>query len=106
MEHEIARLRAREERRRRDRHEIISDILEYAKTGKLKTRIMQKIRLSYPQLELYLNAMLARGFLRKVGSDYVTTEKGLHVVEACKMCFELSRLEERLRKKNRKMKES
>lgn len=104
MEHEIARLRARKERRRRDRHEIISDILEYAKTGKIKTRIMQKIRLSYPQLELYLNAMLARGFLKKVGSDYVTTRKGLHVVEACKMCFELSRLEEQLEDKKAQIK--
>ena len=101
MEREIARLRAREERRRRDRHEIISDMLEYAKTGKMKTHIMQRINLSYKQLELYLNAMLARGFLKKVGSNYVTTEKGLHVVEACEMCFELCRLEEQLEEKDK-----
>jgi len=76
-------------------------MLEYAKTGKIKTHIMQRINLSYKQLELYLNAMLARGFLKKVGSNYVTTEKGLHVIEACKMCFELSRLEEQLEEKDK-----
>jgi len=77
-------------RRRRVRHDIIFGILESAKNGELKTHIMNKVNLSYNQLEYYLPFLLSKNFVRKEGRFYRTTEKGLAVIEACKLCLQLA----------------
>jgi len=76
--------------KRRVRHDIIIEILESARHGELKTRIMNKVNLSFKQLEYYLNQLLSKNFIRKEGKFYKTTEKGLDVIEACKICLKLT----------------
>jgi predicted transcriptional regulator len=74
-----------EDGRRRDRHEIIVEILKTAINGKVKTHIMYKARLSYAQLNEYLPRLVEKGFLenhtiRKERHDkklFRTTPKGI-----------------------------
>jgi len=75
--------------RRRDRHEIIAEILKTAINGKVKTHIMYKARLSYAQLNEYLPKLVDKGLLeaKKVKPRkqekvvYVTTKKGIALYE-------------------------
>jgi len=76
-------------RRRRGRHDIIMDILKIAGSGTVKTNIMSKAKLSYTQLELYLKALEKADLVREESGIWLTTEKGLQVIEACKICNRL-----------------
>ena len=79
-----------EDGRRRDRHEIIVEILKTAINGKVKTHIMYKARLSYAQVSEYLPRLVEKGFLenhtiqKKKGYSkrvFRTTSKGLRLLE-------------------------
>ncbi len=78
-------------RRRRARHDIIMEILKNAKNGEKKTSLMYKSSLSFTQLEQYLNALKKTGFITEKGGFWKTTEKGLHVIEACEICLRLTK---------------
>jgi predicted transcriptional regulator len=75
--------------RRRDRHDIVVEILRTAAEGKIKTHIMYKAKLSYAQLNEYLPLLVEKGFLentniktRKVVKKvYKTTSKGMKFLE-------------------------
>jgi predicted transcriptional regulator len=71
--------------KRRDKLGIVSEILEIAKEGTLKTQIMYKANLSFTQLNGYLKFMLKTTFLKKFTARgktmYVTTEKGLDFLQ-------------------------
>ncbi|MFB0514831.1 MAG: winged helix-turn-helix domain-containing protein [Candidatus Bathyarchaeia archaeon] len=75
--------------KRRDRHDIIVEILKTARDGKIKTHIMYKAKLSYAQINEYLSLLVDKGFLelftvkqRKVRRKlYRTTEKGMKLLE-------------------------
>lgn len=62
----------------RSRTDIAAAILEIALDGAIKTRIMYKAFLSFPQLKEYLSILEARGLLEHVAVDreYRTTDKG------------------------------
>ena len=75
--------------RRRARHDIIMKILKTAKDGEKKTNIMFKARLSFSQLEQYLNSLEKGGFLSEESGIWCTTKKGLHAIEACEVCLRL-----------------
>lgn len=70
--------------KRRDRHDIVVEILRTAVEGKIKTHIMYKAKLSYAQLNEYLPLLIEKGFLentsirhkRVIKRVYKTTEKG------------------------------
>ena len=64
-------------------------ILEAAQHGELKSHIINKLNLSYKQAESYLGHLLSKNFIEKEDKLYRTTEKGLNVIEFCKMCLEL-----------------
>jgi len=76
--------------RRRDRHDIIVEILKTAIDGHVKTHIMYKARLSYAQLNKYLPRLVENGFLEnlkiKRRKDYKrvfkTTQKGIKLLES------------------------
>jgi len=76
--------------RRRDRHDIIVEILKTAIDGKVKTHIMYKARLSYAQLNEYLPRLVENGFLEnlkiKIRKDYKkvfkTTPKGIKFIQS------------------------
>ena len=78
--------------KRRDRHEIVAEILNIAIDGKIKTHIMYKAKLSYSQMNEYLPLLVAKGFLEnpeiaKIGQRtkiYKTTPKGLEFMESLK----------------------
>lgn len=78
-----------DEARRRDRHDIIAEILKTAMEGKIKTHIMYKAKLSYAQINEYIPALVENGFLdnvtiklkRRYKKMFKTTSKGLRFLE-------------------------
>lgn len=62
----------------RSRTDIAAAILEIAVDGSIKTKIMYKAFLSFPQLKEYLSVLEEKGLLSYVATDreYRTTEKG------------------------------
>jgi len=66
---------------RRSYFEIIAEMLETAKDGAKKTRIMYRCNLSYRQTKRILNHLLETELLT-IGNSYHTTEKGLQLLEA------------------------
>ncbi len=74
--------------KRRDRHDIIVEILKTAIDGKIKTHIMYKAKLSYAQINEYLALLVSKGFIepftvkqRKIRRKlYRTTEKGMRLL--------------------------
>ena len=60
----------------RSSFDIIAEILETAKNGAKKTRIMYSCGLSYLFVQKYLDLLLDTGLL-SVGTSYHTTDKGM-----------------------------
>ena len=50
---------------RRDRHDIVAEILATARGGVIKTHIMYKAKLSYSQLEEFTALLVEKGLLEK-----------------------------------------
>lgn len=83
--------------RRRDRNEIVAEILNIAIAGKRKTHIMYKAKLSYYQVNRYLPFLVEKGFLEnmktaKMGqlpTVYKTTDKGQKFLERLKFINKL-----------------
>jgi len=75
--------------RRRDRHDIVAEILKTSMNGKIKTHIMYRARLSYSQINEYLPMLVDKGFLentkvsrgRQTTAVFRTTTKGLQFIE-------------------------
>ena len=75
--------------KRRDRHEIVAEILKTVIEGKIKTHIMGNASLSYTQIEEYLPLLIEKGFLenmsvkrkRQTRTMYRTTEKGMEFLD-------------------------
>ena len=66
-------------RHHRSRLKIVAEILDIAKNGACKTRIMYLGNLSFSALEKYLNMLSACGLLQQrndLDGSYVVTEKG------------------------------
>lgn len=65
---------------RRDRLGIMAEIMEVAKDGQLKTRIMYLVNLSFSQVNEYLTFLTEKGFLTVITDDgkkrYETSNKG------------------------------
>lgn len=74
---------------RRGRHDIVVEILKVARNGTKKTNIMYKARLSHSQLEKYLNALRQEGFITEESGIWKTTESGINVIKACRICLSL-----------------
>jgi predicted transcriptional regulator len=68
--------------------DIMADILDQAKHGVKKTRIMYTCNLSFRQLRVYLDFLLKKRFLALITSKeesvrfFKTTKKGLDFLEA------------------------
>ena len=62
----------------RSRTDIAAAILDIALEGSIKTKIMYKAFLSFPQLKEYLAVLEAKGLLDYIATDreYRTTDKG------------------------------
>ncbi|MCW4033957.1 MAG: winged helix-turn-helix domain-containing protein [Candidatus Bathyarchaeota archaeon] len=70
---------------RRDRLHIMAEIMEAAKEGQLKTKIMYTVNLSFSQVNEYLTFLTQRGFIDvrpvKGKKVYETTSKGKLYIE-------------------------
>lgn len=75
----------------RSRADIVADMLEVAKDGAIKTRIMYRVLLSFPQLKEYLELLTNSGLFeyREEEREYYTTERGRHFL---KMYAEVGRM--------------
>ncbi len=81
---------------RRGRIEIIASILQAAKEGAIKTRLMYRSNLDFRGIDKYLNFLVSKKFLEKKNSEktiYKTSQRGLEFLET------YGRLEESLYKK-------
>jgi len=75
--------------KRRDRHDIVAEILKTAREGRIKTHIMYKAKLSYSQINTYLKILVDKGFLenntvkrkRQIITIYRTTQKGIQFID-------------------------
>ena len=75
---------SRRKRHHRSRIEIVADILDIAKTGAGRTRIMYLGNLSFELLHKYLDMLSACGLLQQRNDPdrtYLLTEKGQHFLE-------------------------
>jgi len=70
----------------RSRTDIAAAILEVAVEGAIKTKIMYKAFLSFPQLKEYLSVLEEKGLLEYISTDheYRTTDKGKHFLKMYK----------------------
>lgn len=68
-------------KRYRRTSEIISDILNIAKNGARKTRIMYQANLSFTQLKKYLEFLINKGLLEQKEDIFKTTDKGKTFIE-------------------------
>jgi len=76
--------------KRRDRHDIVAEILRTSLHGRIKTHIMYRAKLSYSQINEYLPLLVEKGFLenrkiprgRQLVVVYRTTSKGLQFLES------------------------
>ncbi|WP_148681057.1 winged helix-turn-helix domain-containing protein [Candidatus Nitrososphaera gargensis] len=70
----------------RSRTDIAAAMLEIALDGAIKTKIMYKAYLSFPQLKEYLAVLEEKGLLEYVSTDneYRTTDKGKHFLKMYK----------------------
>jgi predicted transcriptional regulator len=74
---------------KRDRLEIIAQILHVAKKGIKKTHVMYQCNLSYSQTKDFINSLMETGLLR-IGNSYHTTDKGLKFLRAYETLNSLS----------------
>ncbi|MFB0523349.1 MAG: winged helix-turn-helix domain-containing protein [Candidatus Bathyarchaeia archaeon] len=79
--------------RRRDRLSIIAEILDKAREGVLKTRIMYKANLSFAQINEYLSLIVDLDLLEVAKNPektiYKTTHRGLQYLQGYKEIREL-----------------
>jgi predicted transcriptional regulator len=67
--------------KRRDRHDIVVDILKTAKNGIKRTNLMHRAKLSHTQLKLYLYVLNENGLLESNDGLVKTTPKGTQFVK-------------------------
>ena len=73
---------------RRDRHDIVVDILEKAAYGRKKTELMADVGLSYLQTKQYLQTLIEKGMLEADNHKVLrTTAKGLEFLNKCTECL-------------------
>ncbi|MEA2090612.1 MAG: winged helix-turn-helix domain-containing protein, partial [Thermoproteota archaeon] len=81
------------ESKRRDRLQIMAQILQIAKHGSLKTTIMYKANLSFAQLNKYLKLLLNLELLEAKNQNgrtvYKTTKKGFKYLKSYEEIKEL-----------------
>ncbi|MEM4704641.1 MAG: winged helix-turn-helix domain-containing protein [Candidatus Bathyarchaeia archaeon] len=73
---------------RRDRHDIVVDILRKAASGTRKTELMTNVGLSFVQTQQYLDMLVKKGLLHIDGKRFIkTTKKGMEFLEKCNECI-------------------
>lgn len=68
--------------RKRSDIDIMASILDEARRGARKTRIMYRCNLSHRQLQVYLRLLSGMGFLASGSDIFETTVKGIKFLDA------------------------
>jgi predicted transcriptional regulator len=72
----------------RDRHDIVMEILDKARSGKKKTELMSEVGLSYTQSKQYFGTLVGLSLLKvEDNKNLITTNKGIEYLEKCGECF-------------------
>jgi len=76
---------------KRDRVEIIADILDLCSKPKTKTQVMYGTNLSWKMLQNYLSELQSREFLenQSTSKKYVATKRGLEFIKKWRALQEL-----------------
>jgi predicted transcriptional regulator len=77
---------------RRGRQDIIMGILKIAEFGSTSARMINKLNLSSAQCKKYLVDLKEAGYVTEAGRLWKTTNRGLQVIDACKICHNLMSL--------------
>lgn len=73
---------------RRDRHDIVVDILTKAMGGKKKTELMSDVGLSFAQMKQYLDRLVEKGLLESNETHHIkTTKTGMEFLKKCGECL-------------------
>ncbi len=73
---------------RRDRHDIVAEILRKATSGRRKTELMSDVGLSFLQMKQYLDMLLGKGLLEFDNKQQLkTTKKGSEFLGRCSECL-------------------
>jgi len=73
---------------RRDRHDIVMDMLKSARSAKNKTQLMKEVNMSFVQAQQYLGMLLKNELVVMLDNHhYKTTKKGLDYLKKCEECF-------------------
>jgi predicted transcriptional regulator len=78
---------------KRNREEIISQILNVCRNGAIKTRVVYQANLNFKTVEPYLDLLVKNNLLEVQQGEkkmYETTEKGETLLEALNQVSELS----------------
>ena len=78
---------------KRNREEIISQILHVCRNGAIKTRVVYQANLNFKTVEPYLDLLVKNNLLEVQQGEkkmYETTEKGETLLEALNQVSELS----------------
>jgi len=67
--------------KRRDKLDIIAEILLFCERQKTKTSIMYNANLNYAQLKNHMSTLTSQGLLAQECNKYQTTEKGYRFLE-------------------------
>ena len=65
----------------RGRLDVIIDILQVAKKGAKKTKIVYGANLNFEMLERYVKDLTRMGLIKQEGNEWRTTEKGKNAVQ-------------------------
>jgi len=96
----VCRALAISRRKYRGRIQIAADMIEIARNGSNKTRIMYQANLSFELLEKYLQLLIGSGMLetRENGKGFVATPKGLELLADYRALVEHSEIAESKRR--------
>jgi predicted transcriptional regulator len=86
--------------KRRDKLDIVAEIMDISRKGALKTQIMYRGNLSFAQLTIYLSLLTQNNLLSKMLHDgkevFFTTQKGRDFLEKHQQVKDLLREEDEL----------
>jgi len=73
---------------RRDRHDIVMQILKSAKSAKNKTELMKEVNMSFVQAQQYLKILVKNELVEMLDNHhYKITKKGVDTLKKCEECF-------------------
>lgn len=71
---------------RRTRLDIEAELIDCARQGSIKTWLVYRTNLNSKGIKVYLNRLIEKGLLEKMGKLYYSTDKGLEYMRLINQC--------------------